>query len=327
MYKYLLNLRNFDSVINATTSATTGNDLRPEIKVYYSDYLIDLAEAELVHDQFGQKRNIPAGSGKTIEFRKFNPLAKITTQLVEGVTPDGQALDTSAITATVGQYGGYVIITDLLDLTAIDNVKTESVQLIGSQAGRSLDTVTREILNGGTNVQYHEGERASRADILATDTLTVKAIRAAVRTLKRQNAKKINGNYVGIIHPDVSYDLMSDPAWVDWQKYTSPEHMYENEIGKIAGVRFVETTEAKIFEGAGTDDIDIYSTLIIAQNAYGTTNIEGGGLQLIIKQKGSAGTADPLDQRSTVGWKATKTAERLVEDYMVRIETGCSYNG
>lgn len=325
---YKLNLHAFDNVINATTSASSGNNLAPEIKTYYSDYLIDLAEAELVHDQFGQKRNIPSGNGKEIEFRQFMPLAKIQDALVEGVTPDGQALDTSALTAKVKQYGGYVIITDLLDLTSIDNVKTEATQLIGSQAGRSLDTVTREILNGGTNVQYHEAERAGRAALLETDTLTVKAIRAAVRTLKRQNARTIDGSYVGIIHPDVAYDLMSDPNWVEWQKYTSPDKMYNNEIGKIAGVRFVETTEAKIFEkvgGSSNSKFDVYSTLIIAANAYGTTNIEGGGLQLIVKQKGSAGTADPLDQRSTIGWKATKTAERLVEDYMVRIETACSY--
>ena len=325
---YKLNLHAFGNVINATTSASSGNNLAPEIKTYYSDYLIDLAEAELVHDQFGQKRNIPSGNGKEIEFRQFMPLAKIQDALVEGVTPDGQALDTSALTAKVKQYGGYVIITDLLDLTSIDNVKTEATQLIGSQAGRSLDTVTREILNGGTNVQYHEAERAGRAALLETDTLTVKAIRAAVRTLKRQNARTIDGSYVGIIHPDVAYDLMSDPNWVEWQKYTSPDKMYNNEIGKIAGVRFVETTEAKIFEkvgGSSGSKFDVYSTLIIAANAYGTTNIEGGGLQLIVKQKGSAGTADPLDQRSTIGWKATKTAERLVEDYMVRIETACSY--
>lgn len=325
---YKLNLHAFDNVINATTSASSGNNLAPEIKTYYSDYLIDLAEAELVHDQFGQKRNIPSGNGKEIEFRQFMPLAKIQDALVEGVTPDGQALDTSSLTAKVKQYGGYVIITDLLDLTAIDNVKTEATQLIGSQAGRSLDTVTREILNGGTNVQYHEAERAGRTALIETDTLTVKAIRAAVRTLKRQNARTIDGSYVGIIHPDVAYDLMSDPNWVEWQKYTSPDKMYNNEIGKIAGVRFVETTEAKIFEkvgGSSTSKFDVYSTLIIAANAYGTTNIEGGGLQLIVKQKGSAGTADPLDQRSTIGWKATKTAERLVEDYMVRIETACSY--
>ena len=325
--KYIFNIQAFATVLNASTSSTSGNNLAPEIKTYYSDYLIQLAEAQLVHDQFGQKRNIPSGNGKSIEFRQFTPLAKITEALVEGVTPDGQALDTSTITATVKQYGGYVVITDILDLTAIDNIKTEAVQLIGSQAGRSLDTVVREVLNGGTNVQYHEGERASRSAIIATDTLTVKAVRAAVRTLKRQNAETIDGSFVGIIHPDVAFDLMSDPTWVEWHKYTDNDAMFTNEIGKIANVRFVETTEAKIFEDAGgsTDKFDIYSTLIIAKNAYGTTNIEGGGLELIAKQKGSAGTADPLDQRSTVGWKATKTAERLVEDYMVRIETACSY--
>ena len=325
---YKLNLHAFGNVINATTSASSGNNLAPEIKTYYSDYLIDLAEAELVHDQFGQKRNIPCGNGKAIELRQFMPLAKTQDAPVEGVTPDGQALDTSSLTAKVKQYGGYVIITDLLDLTAIDNVKTEATQLIGSQAGRSLDTVTREILNGGTNVQYHEAERAGRAALLETDTLTVKAIRAAVRTLKRQNARTIDGSYVGIIHPDVAYDLMSDPNWVEWQKYTSPDKMYNNEIGKTAGVRFVATTEAKKHKKTGrgsSSKFDVYSTLIIAANAYVTTNIEGGGLQLIVKQKGSAGTADPLDQRSTIGWKATKTAERLVEDYMVRIETACSY--
>jgi N4-gp56 family major capsid protein len=325
--KYIFNIQAFATVLNASTSSTSGNNLAPEIKTYYSDYLIQLAEAQLVHDQFGQKRNIPSGNGKSIEFRQFTPLAKITEALVEGVTPDGQALDTSTITATVKQYGGYVVITDILDLTAIDNIKTEAVQLIGSQAGRSLDTVVREVLNGGTNVQYHEGERASRSAIIATDTLTVKAVRAAVRTLKRQNAETIDGSFVGIIHPDVAFDLMSDPTWVEWHKYTDNDAMFTNEIGKIANVRFVETTEAKIFEDAGgsTAKFDIYSTLIIAKNAYGTTNIEGGGLELITKQKGSAGTADPLDQRSTVGWKATKTAERLVEDYMVRIETACSY--
>lgn len=322
---FIFNIRAFDNVINKTTSNGSGNNLTAEIKTYYSDYLIELAEAQLVHDQFGQKRNIPSGGGKTIEFRQFTPLAKITDALVEGVTPDGQALDTSTLTATVKQYGGYVIITDMLDLTAIDNIKTEATQLIGSQAGRSLDTVVREVLNGGTNVQYHEGERANRAAITAADLLTVKAVRAAVRTLKRQNAETIDGSYVGIIHPDVAFDLMSDDAWVEWHKYTDNESMFTNEIGKIANVRFVETTEAKIFSKAGTSNMDIYSTLIIAKNAYGTTNIEGGGLELIVKQKGSAGTADPLDQRSTVGWKATKTAERLVEDYMVRIETSCSY--
>ena len=321
---WVLNLQMFNTVINATTSNTTGNDLSPEMKTYYQDRLIDLVEPLLVHDQFGQKRPIPQGRGKTTEFRAFTKLPKITTQLVEGVTPDGQALDSYTVTSTVKQYGGYVCLTDFIMQTAIDPIAEEALKLIASQGARSMDTVTREIINAGTNVQYGDGSKSSRSSLTASDKLTVLAVRKAVRALKRQDAPMINGNYVAIVHPDIAFDLMSDSTWVDWQKYTSPEHMYKNEIGQIAGVRFVETTEAKIFEGAGASSADVYSTLIIGEGAYGVTDISGGGLQTIIKQKGSGGTSDPLDQRATVGWKCAKTAEILVNEYMVRIETGAT---
>lgn len=318
---YKLNLRMFDA-----TNTTTSEGLSPEMKEYYSNYLIKMVLPELVHDQFGQTHNIPKNGGKVIEFRRYKPLGKAMTPLTEGVTPEGQELNVTTVTATVKQYGGFVRLTDMLILTAIDNNVTEALELIGGQASMTLDTVTREILNGGTNVQYAEGQVTSRTELTQDMKLTVRAIRQAVRLLKKMNAKKIDGSYVGIINPDIAYDLMDDEDWVEWSKYTTPDHMFNNELGKIAGVRFCETTEAKIFVGEGAGGIDVYSTLILGANAYGTTNIEGGGLQTIVKQLGSAGTADPLNQRSTVGWKAIKTAERLVEEYMVRVETGSTFS-
>ena len=400
---YTLNLQRFADVMNATTSSTLGNDLSPEMKTFYDKNLIRLAEPYLVHDRFGQEKPIPRGNGKTIEFRRFSKLPKALTPLTEGVAPDGQALNVTALTATVQQYGGYVKVTDLLQLTAIDPVITEATELISQQAGRTLDTVVREVLNGGTNVQYAAGAVSSRAALTASTAshlLTVDAVRKAVRTLKAQDAPTYDGNYIGIIHPNVAYDIMSDTSWVDWQKYTSPEHMYNNEIGKIANVRFVESTEAKIFQAddlasdsatltvngavsanatslnfdggtvasnalagrtiliggktytvasntasaitlksgekfaaiddnttiypgeAGAAGADVYSTLIFGANAFGRTSIQGGGLEMIIKSKEQAG--GPLNQYSTIGWKATKTAERLIEEYMVRIETACT---
>ena len=99
---------------------------------------------------------------------------------------------------------------------------------------------------------------------------------------------------------------------------------YEGEIGEISGVRFVQTTEAKIYTGEGCPEgLAVFGSLFLGQNAYGVTEITGGGLQTIVKQKGSAGTGDPLDQRSSIGWKATKTAEILVDNYLVRVES-CS---
>ena len=319
-----LNLKLFDG--NGNTNVTTDSGLSDEMKTYYSDYLIDQAEAKLVHNQFGQKKPIPEGKGKTVEFRKYDPLPKLTTELSEGVTPDGQKINMGIINATVKQYGGYVELSDILLLTAIDNNLTQATKLLGSQAGRTLDTITRETLNGGTNVQYANGTILARESITKDHKLTVDCIRRAVRNLKVMNAEPYDDSFVAIIHPDCAYDLMSDPEWKYPHQYADTENIYTGEIGKVAGVRFVETTEAKVFAGAGKDGIDVYSTLIIGDNAYGVIEISGGGLEHIVKQLGSSGTADPLNQRATAGWKATSATVRLVEAYMLRIETASTFD-
>lgn len=304
------------------TNVTTSPGLSDEMKTYYSDYLIDNAEPNLVHDQFAQKHPIPKNGGKNIEFRKFLPFDKATQALTEGVTPDGGTLTVTKLEATVAQYGFYVTLSDVLQLTSIDNTLLETTKLLGSQAGMTLDTITREVLAGGTNVIYAGGKEA-RAALDENCKLTVDDIYKAARFLKAQNAPKIDGSYVAIIHPDVAYDLMRNEEWIESHKYAATTELFEGEIGKIAGVRFVESTEAKIFADGGANSRDVYATLVLGANAYGVTEIEGGGLRHIVKQLGSGGTSDPLDQRATAGWKAIKTAERLVENYMTRIES-CS---
>ena len=325
--KYLknINLRAFDGTLH--TNVTTADGMTAEMKTYYDEMLIHAAEPNLVHNQFGQKRNIPQGNGKTIEFRKFEQFPKALTPLTEGVTPDGRSMQVTSVTATVEQYGDYVAISDVLEQTAIDPVVVEATKALGSQAGRTLDTVVREVMNAGTNVQYAEGQVTSRSELTTAHKLTVKAVKMAVRTLKNANASKRDGDYIGIIHPDIAFDLTDDPEWKYPHQYVDTEEIYRGEIGRIAGVRFVETTEAKCFGAVGASGASVYSTLILGDNAYGITEINGGGMQTIIKQKGSAGTADPLNQRSTVGWKAGLVAKILSDEYMVRIETGCSNDG
>lgn len=393
---------------DTNTVQTTGmTGLSAEMKTFYDMALIDEAQANLVHDQFGQKRPIPANGGKIIEFRKFAPLAKATTPLTEGVTPDGKQLSVSTVSAAVSQYGDYITQSDMLELTALDNTILESAKLLGRQAGATLDTVVRNVMHSGTNVIYAEKvtssgvtEVKSRAALDSDCAITVELIQRAVAKLRAQNAPTINGKYVGIIHPYVAYDLMRDPEWVDAHKYAQPENLYEGEIGELAGVRFVQTTEAKIYAGddlasdsrtltvnssagytgsvtsikfdggtvetdalagrcilingvrakvtantadtltvescdfgtvadnaviypgeGGRDGLAVFGTLILGDGAYGVTEVTGGGLEIIVKQRGSSGAADPLDQRSSVGWKAIKTAEMLIENYLVRIES------
>jgi N4-gp56 family major capsid protein len=305
-------------------NATTDSGMSAEMKTFYDKQLITLAEPELIHDQFGQKKPIPKNGGKTVEFRKYDSLEKATTPLVEGVTPKGSKMNTSTITSTVNQYGDFVALTDMLILTAIDNNVVEANKLLGSQAGRTLDTITRDVLAGGTNVMY-AGDKDSRAKLTTKDKLTVDMCFRVAAFLKAMNAPKIDGSYVALIHPYVAYDIMSSEQWLDVQKYSNVTNIFEGEIGKIAGIRFCETSEAKIWKGTDDntpdDNTAVFSTLVVGEGAYGVTDIEGGGLQSIIKQLGAGD--DPLNQRATSGWKATKTAERLVEQYMVRIES-CS---
>ena len=319
---FAINLQLFAEL---NTNVTGDSGLSVENKTFYDMNLIDEATPNLIHDQFGQKRPIPKNGGKRIEFRKFASLPKALTPLTEGVTPDGKKLSVSAIEAEVAQYGDYIVQSDVLELTSIDNTIVEATKILGNQAGLTLDTITRNVLQGGTNVFYcphsHGTAVTSRSDLGDDCKLTVDVIKRCVAIMKKNNAPKINGDYVAIIHPFAAYDLMSDPAWIEAHKYATPENIYEGEIGKIAGVRFVESSEAKVYEGG------VFGTLLIADGAYGVTERTGGGLQTIIKQLGSAGTADALNQRSSIGWKAIKTAERLVEPYLMRIESKSALSG
>ena len=150
-------------------------------------------------------------------------------------------------------------------------------------------------------------------------------VRRAAAALEAMNAAPIDDSYVAIIHPYAAYDLMRCPEWMDAHKYASPDNIYAGEIGKIGNVRFVKSTEAKIWKGDGCPEgLAVFSTLVLGASAYGVTEVTGGGLQHIVKQLGYG--EDPLNQRSSCGWKATRAAKRLVEEYMVRIESCSAYS-
>ena len=316
---------------NPTVNVTTDSKLSAENKTFYDRALVEEAGPNLIHGQFGQKRPIPKNGGKRIQFRRYASLPKALKPLTEGVTPEGRKLSATAVEAEVNQYGDFVCLSDVLDLTAIDNNVLEATKAVGRQAGLTLDTITRNVLQSGTNVFYCPKVGANGVQTPVTDrsgldktcTLTVDVVKKVAAMLKAANAPKIDGDYVCILHPYVAYDIMSDPRWEEMHKYTTPENMYQGEIGRIAGVRFVETSEAAVYKGTENScptGLAVFGCLFIAQGAYGVTEVTGAGLQTIIKQLGSAGTADPLDQRSTVGWKALQTAEILMEPYMVRVE-------
>ncbi len=246
--------------LNLNTTASSG--VSPIMQAVLNRHLLETAKPALVHTQFGQPVKIPKGKTKTISFDKMSPLPKATTPLTEGVTPKGSSVHITRITGEPSQFGNYISYTDQLDFFAHDPSPKvlRYNELLSDNAAETIDAVAANVLSASTNVQY-AGGALSRATL--TSNLTVEEVRKAVRTLKRNKAKKIDGDYICIVHTDVAHDLMSDDDWKLPHTYKDGKELYNGEIGKLYGVRFVETSEGKIFYG--TPLADKYDELSIVK--------------------------------------------------------------
>lgn len=310
----------------------TLSTLSAEAQTFFDRDLLHRAKASQVFYDAGQKRNLLKRQGNSISWRRFNALTAATTPLTEGTTPSATSLSLTEVTATVAQYGAFVEISDMLDLTGVDPVIAESIEVLGQQAGESIETVIADTIKAGTSVIYATG--SSRVEQSASNPLTVALLRKAVRTLDANNTMRFNGGannsrvgfgaYVAFVHPNAVYDLQNDSEWQAMQA-NAPEKLFNGEIGSIMGCRIVQTTLAPVFTGEGAASADVYGTIIVGQHAFGVVDVAGTGkFQTIVKQLGSSGTADPLNQRGTVGWKSQFVSKILNNNFMVRIEAGVS---
>ncbi len=294
-------------------------------KTFYNRTLLERLIPNLVFLQHGQKKPIPKHEGAVQDFRRFSRLEPATTALTEGITPAGKDLSIINITATVEGYGDYVTISDFIDMAGIDPVVTETIEVLGEQAAETLDVIVRDVIAAGTNV-YYPGGGAARENVETAHTYTGTAGRRVRQIMARNNVKPLGGKkYLAFIHPDASHDLMADNAWIYAKNYADPKAVIDGEIGELNGIRYIETTMAPIWEDEGNASEDVYGTIVIGKNAYGVPDIAGSSKpETFVKALGSAGASDPLNQRSSVGWKAYLAAIRLDELCILRVEHSAS---
>lgn len=306
------------------TNMTASAGLTPGMQTYYNRELLRTFEPELVHLQFGDEHRMPENSGLVMNMRKIIPLEANTTALEEGEPGESVMLTETEVTVKLEQYGEYARCTDKLDLSHLDMNILRKTKLFGDAGARSIDAVVREELATCTNVIFAGGKTA-REELTAQDKLSTRELRKAVRMLKKAHAQTFGGYYIAIVGPETFYDLQDDETFVAVSRYQDKEAIYNGEIGRLFGCRIVETTEAKIFEGAGAEGADVASVIVLGQYAYGYTSFKGAKPRVIVKPAGSAGTADPLEQISTVGWKMDGFGVKLLQpEYAVRIECGYS---
>lgn len=303
------------------TTASTG--LSVEMKTFYDRVLLEYTLPTLLHANFAQTRNIPMNSGKSVEFRRLSTLATATTPLTEGVPPTLKDITISAITATISQFGDAVGFSDLVSTTTIDPILTETTQLLGIEAGESIDELVRDVVTAGTTIVY-AASRVSRVTVANTDIITVADLRKVVRTLVVNRAKRIDGFYQAIISPRVAFDLQGTSEWISANQYAQSGRQFDGSLGELYGVKFWVTDKAKVFVGAGAAGIDVYASMFFGANAYGVISLDGHSLKTFYKPLGSAGTADPVDQQQSMGWKVGFTTKILNDAFMARYESAVS---
>lgn len=324
-----------------TTSFTPGSDdLSSLNKTFYDTELLDNAREKLIFSQLGRKQALPANHGRTVEFRRWRTLGRIS-QLTEGVIPTGKKMGQVAITATLAQYGDYVTVSDLLDLHAIDDVVLGATEELGASAGETADILVRNVLIGGTQIifadAYTSGSYASTPtneaglqSALGTSNtvcnLTPTMVNKATTQLKKsaKGLKYAGQYYVAVIHPDVVYDLRQDAAWLDAHKYAAPEEIFSGEVGRLHGVRFIESNNAPVIKKSG-QSYATYKTIFLCKDAFAVIDPEGGGLRTIIKSAKEIG--GPLEQFSTVGCKMETACKILYQERMLAVWSGSSYSG
>ena len=335
--------------VNAYTgSATTTGDLAAGFQGhnYYNGTFLANARPYLIYGQLGKKEALPKNKSLTKEWHKWNKLAGLS-QLSEAVIPEGQRLKETVLTGTIAQYGTYVTISDVLQMRSVDPVIQGATEELGAAASLSMEELTRSVLMANTNVLYGTvlkadgtvvGQATSKADMVTKlnatagnhcelDTTLINLGQTILQTDLAPFYS--NQEYVAVIHPMVTFDLREDPDWIDVHKYAAPNAIFNGEIGKLHGVRFVQSTVAPIIEvevEGQNDDPDISAklalTMIFGKDAFGVIDPEGGSMQTIMHDKHEIG--GPLDQFSTVGCKVETATKILYPERMITLVTSLS---
>lgn len=313
----------------------TTSNVSYAIDTWYDRTLLERANPNILHHLFGMVKDLPKRGSNRVKFRKYGAFANNTTPLTEGVTPAGKDLSVTDVYATVRQYGDFVMLSDFLLDTSLEDAMMEASEVLGEQAGNSLDEVMRETLVAGTSVRYAGGQ-VSRGAISSSHKLSDDLLRLFILDLKDANAPRItkmvnpsegydttpvDATYVAIVSPRTTYNLKKNVTnFVPIEKYFAQTEKLPGEVGKFEELRFIESTQAKTFTGEGSGGVDVACMLAFGARAYGVSRLSGEALKNIRKGVGSAGSTDPLDQRATSAWKATLGLVITQQLFMNRLE-------
>jgi N4-gp56 family major capsid protein len=300
------------------------------MQTFYDKKLLTRFQPQLVAYQFGVPKVIPPHAGKIIAWTIYTDPSVSVTALTSGTTPSITALSSSTVSDTIKGYGRWTDATDFLSLTAIDPVIESAADVFADLAAKTVDTLVLNALSGGT--EQLARAKSAVSDLATSDTLIASEIRKAVRTLENANCRphpKTPGFYPLLVHPYTKYDLIGDTAtgsWLDVRKYTesNQKEIEMNKVGDLYGAKVFMTQNLRTVSST----VQTYNNLLLSAESFGVVDVtglpNGGKPKIIVKQIGSGGTNDPLEQLATVGFKFYMAAKLLVADRVIVIKTGAT---
>lgn len=304
-------------------STTTTSQVSVVSSPYYDRLLLERAQPYLIHTLFAQTRPMPEKAGTQVNFRRFAALSAATTPLSEGVPPSPDQLSVTDITATTSQYGSYVELTDLVDATVEDDAQSEVVELQGEQAGLTFDNIVRDTLSGTASATNCSGGSNGNTPT----EMVLSDVKSICTTMMGNNApfitRMVNAStgvgtvpippaYFVLCDSAISDDISAISTFVEAQEYGEPMSRYESELGKVYKARFLISSEGK----ATSESPVQYHNFFLAKNAYAMTELSEKGMHAILKGYGQNGH-DPLNQKSTIGWKVMGFVSRILNDNFV----------
>ena len=321
-----------------TTSFTPGStDLGPLDKTFYETDMLDNTRDQMIYGQLGMKQTLPANHGTSIEWTRWQTLGRIG-KLKDAVIPTGKKMGIVAITVSLAQYGDYVTISDLSKKHGVHPIVLGAEEELSASYALTQEELIRNTLIGCTNVIFadayngttYQSTPATEAQLqtalasykcnVTGDTLA----KAATQLKKTAKMMKYQGQYyLAVVHPDVAEDLRRDTAWIEAHKYSAAEEIFNGEIGRMHGIRFVESNLAPVIKKEG-QSYATFKTLIFAKDAFAIVDPEGGNMQMIIKNEDEIG--GPLNQFGTVGVKGSMACKILYQERMLCIWSGSSYS-
>ena len=305
---------------------TTLTQLPPEVRTYFDRMLLTLARPYYIYDLFAQQRQIPLNSGDQMAFARYGTLAAATIPLSDGQTPAGSQLSRTDFKAAISWYGDYVTITDQVMFSIQDRVLNEATKVLSLQLGLTIDTLIRDMMvSTASTIACTAGANGN-----TPTEITDSDIQTAIIALRQGNARlmtnplpgenkfgtaPVRASYWGFMSVDNQRRLEAVSSFISVANYPNPQNALEAEWGSTKNVRWLLNTNGFNTGGA----TPIYSNFILGQEAYGVVRLGAKEAEFIVKPLGASGTADPLNQRGTVGYKYPFATRILNDNWITRL--------